>query len=69
VQQIIEQVAALVKKSGNPVGFNASECVADWLTYPCPALAGDRPIGWLDTPERRARVTQIIACLGSGAYL
>jgi uncharacterized protein (DUF2384 family) len=69
VQQIIEQVAALVKKSGNPAGFNASEWVADWLTRPCPALAGDHPTSWLDTPERSARVTQIIACLGRGTYL
>jgi uncharacterized protein (DUF2384 family) len=69
VQQIIEQVAALVKKSGTPAGFNASGWVADWLTRPCPALAGNRPTSWLDTPERRARVTQIIAYLGRGAYL
>lgn len=69
VQRIIEQAEMLVMQSGNPVGFHASMWVADWLTYPSPALGGDCMIDWLDTPDRQARVMQIIASLGRCAYL
>jgi Protein of unknown function (DUF2384) len=69
MQQLVEQRAALVGKAGKFDRFDAPEWVADWLSRPCPALGGDRPISWLDTPERRKRVTKIIASAVNGAYL
>ena len=49
VEKLIATVQTLVEQSGNPIGFNASLWVSDWLTRPLPAVAGAKPASNMDT--------------------
>lgn len=66
---LIAQVQTMVKESGNPEGFDAAKWVDRWIDKPLPALGGQRPGELMDTPDGRALVSNIVACMQSGAYL
>lgn len=66
--RLVTQVQAMVEESGNPQGFDASTWVATWLEQPLPALGGQRPAEWMDTSERQAFVSQLVARMQTGAY-
>ncbi len=68
VEKLIATVQTLVEQSGNPIGFNASLWVSDWLTRPLPALAGATPASYMDTFEGQRIVTELITTSQSGAY-
>jgi len=65
---LIATVQSLVEQSGNPIGFNASHWVSDWLTKPLPALAGVAPASYMDTFEGQQLVKELITMSQSGAY-
>ncbi len=53
VETLIGMVQAMVEESGEPQGFDAAHCVADWLGKPVPALAAPpRPITWIPSRVR-----------------
>ena len=66
--KLIGQVQQMVEESGSPDGFDASTWIADWLVDPLPALAGARPIEFLDTMEGQALVAQLLSQIQSAAY-
>lgn len=68
VEKLIATVQILVEQSGNPIGFNASQWVSDWLTLPLPALAGATPASYMDTFEGQKIVIELITMSQSGAY-
>jgi len=68
VEILIATVQTLVEQSGNPVDFNASHWVSDWLSRPLPALAGATPASYMDTFEGQKIVTQLVTLSQSGAY-
>ena len=66
--KLVGQLEAMVEESGDPEGFDALGWLSDWLREPLPALGGNRPIGFLDTMEGQAVVSQALAQMQSGAY-
>lgn len=66
--RLVGQVEAMVEESGDPVGFNAAEWVAQWLEEPLAALGGQRPADLMDTSEGQAIVANVLARMQSGAY-
>jgi putative toxin-antitoxin system antitoxin component (TIGR02293 family) len=68
VQELIDMVQAMVEESGEPAGFDAARWVANWLTQPLPALAGDTPASYMDTFEGQKLVAELLAMSQSGAY-
>lgn len=66
---LIAQVQIMVEDSGNPEGFDAAKWVGRWIDRPLPALGGQRPAELMDTPDGRALVSNIVACMQSGTYL
>ena len=66
---LIAHVQTMVKESGNPEGFDAAKWVDRWIDRPLPALGGQRPAELMDTPDGRALVSNIVACMQSGTYL
>ncbi|MGV3551535.1 type II RES/Xre toxin-antitoxin system antitoxin [Rhizobium sp.] len=68
VSKLIGQVSEMVRRSGNPDGFDAARWLAGWLQQPVPALAGARPLDFLDTLEGQGMVSDILARMQSGAY-
>lgn len=69
MDSLIAQVQTMVEESGNPERFDAATWLARWMDRPLPALGGKRPAELMDTPEGRALVSNIIACMQSGSYL
>jgi putative toxin-antitoxin system antitoxin component (TIGR02293 family) len=68
VETLIGMVQAMVEQSGDPTGFNAARWVAEWLTKPLPALAGETPASYMDTFEGQKLVAELLAMSQSGAY-
>lgn len=66
--RLIGQVEAMVNESGNPESFDAATWVARWLERPMPALGGQRPAEFMDTPDGQALVSNMVARMQSGAY-
>lgn len=66
---LIAQVQTMVNESGNPEGFDAAKWVGRWIDRPLPALGGQRPAEMMDTPDGLALLSNIVACMKSGAYL
>lgn len=58
----------MVRESGAPDGFNASDWFAGWVTSPLPALGGERPIEYLDTWDGRVVISRLLTKMQSGAY-
>lgn len=69
LESLIATVQTLVEESGDPVGFNASRWVSDWLTRPLSALGGETPGSYMDTYEGQKLITDLIATSQSGAYV
>ena len=69
IASLIAQVQVMVEDSGNLEGFDAEKWVGRWIDRPLPALGGQRPAELMDTPDGRALVSNIVACMQSGAYL
>lgn len=69
IASLIAQVQTMVEDSGNPEGFDAAKWVGRWIDRALPALGGQRPAELMDTPDGRALVSNIVACMQSGAYL
>jgi hypothetical protein len=68
VAQLVCQVQQMVKESGDPEGFDAAAWVAQWLESPLPALGGEKPATFMDTADGRARVSELMARIQTGAY-
>ncbi|WGG49680.1 antitoxin Xre-like helix-turn-helix domain-containing protein [Rugamonas sp. DEMB1] len=68
VESLIGQVDAMVRESGEPVGFDAARWLADWLAMPVPALNGRTPASYLDTIEGQKLLSDLLAMAQSGAY-
>lgn len=66
--RLVGQVEAMVKESGDPMGFNAAQWVARWLEEPLAALGGRKPGELMDTGEGQAIVSNLLARAQSGAY-
>jgi hypothetical protein len=65
IAQLVSQVEALVKASGNDGEFDARKWIDRWLEQSNPALGGQRPGRYMNTAEGRAIVSNLIA-LGAG---
>ncbi len=65
---LVDQVKQMVIECGNPVGFDAAKWIDNWLDTPNFRLNGDKPSVWLDTEERSAHISHMLACIQSGAY-
>jgi putative toxin-antitoxin system antitoxin component (TIGR02293 family) len=68
VEELISMAQSMVEQSGDPAGFDAARWVANWLTRPLPALAGDTPASYMDTFEGQKLVADLLAMSQSGAY-
>jgi uncharacterized protein (DUF2384 family) len=68
IDQLIDQVARIVRESGRPESFDPAAWTASWLERPIPALGGRRPIEYMDSEADRAVVYQLIAQMQSGTY-
>jgi len=68
LERLVGQVEAIVKQSGNSVGFDAGRWVGDWLQRPLPALGGKKPAEFMDTMEGQNLVARFLAQSQSGAY-
>lgn len=68
VMDMIDDVAAMVGRSGTAQGFDASKWLAGWLEAPNPALGGALPADYLDTVAGSQIVRGLIAQMESGAY-
>lgn len=49
--------------------FNVARWFAAWIKQPQPALGGEPPEKFLDTPTGRVLVQRLVGAMGSGAYL
>ena len=68
IARLVGQVDAMVRESGNPVGFDAAKWVAAWLDRPLAALGGRRPAALMDTADGRGIVVDLVARMQSSAY-
>ncbi len=68
IARLVGQVDAIVRRSGNPDGFDAARWTASWLERPLPALGGRAPAELMDTIEGQKLVANLLARLESGAY-
>lgn len=68
VETLIGMVQTMVEQSGDPTGFDAARWVAEWLTKPLPALAGETPASYMDTFEGQKLVAELLSMSQSGAY-
>ena len=69
VDDLIDQVAAMVARWGDPKDFDAARWMGHWLNQPLPALDGRRPADYLDTMEGQRLVSNLITTAVSGAYV
>ena len=67
LHDLVLEVAAMVRRSGNPEKFNAGRWLGRWLDQPNPAL-GAKPAHWLDTCTGCFMVANVLACMESGVY-
>lgn len=65
---LIDQVRAMVERSGNPDGFDVTDWLDAWLQAPVPALNWQRPVDLLATEDGRRAVQDVLAAMESGAY-
>jgi len=63
-----DQVQRMVEESGDPMGFDATAWLSDWLQRHVPALGGERPLAFLDTNSGQRLVSDLIARMQTGAY-
>lgn len=68
IAKMIGQVEEMIRQSGEIDGFDPARWLSEWLQQPAPALAGARPLDFLDTVEGQAMVSGLIAQMQSGAY-
>lgn len=68
VLDMLDDVAAMVGRSGNTQGFDAGKWLAGWLEAPNPALGGALPADYLDTMAGAQIVRGLIAQMETGAY-
>jgi putative toxin-antitoxin system antitoxin component (TIGR02293 family) len=68
VEMLIGMVQTMVEQSGDAAGFDAARWVADWLSKPLPALAGETPASYMDTFEGQKLVAELLSMSQSGAY-
>lgn len=67
LHDLVLEVAAMVRRSGNPEKFDAGRWLGRWLDQPNPAL-GAKPAHWLDTCAGCFMVANVLACMESGVY-
>lgn len=65
---LVDLVQRMVGESGNPVGFDASRWVEEWLEQPVPALGGVAPSKYMHSASGRKTVASLLAQTQSGAY-
>ena len=68
LERLVEQVAEMVKQSGNSDGFDAGRWVEEWLQRPLPALAGKKPADYMDTMSGQDLVSKLLAQSQYGTY-
>ena len=68
VLDMIDDVSAIVSRSGTMEGFDAGKWLARWLEAPNPALGGALPADYLDTVAGSQIVRGLIAQMETGAY-
>ena len=66
---LIGQVQSIVEHAGNPDGFDTGLWLGDWLKEPLPALDWALPASYLDTNVGIRIISNLIACMESGAYV
>lgn len=66
--KLIGQVDLMVKRSGDPEGFDAATWVSRWLEQPIPALGGKMPADFMDTSSGQEVVSNLLSMMESGAY-
>lgn len=69
IDWLVSLVEQIVRESGDPTGFDARTWVEEWLSQPCPALGGRRPVEYMSTEDGRQVVRQVVEAMQSGAYL
>lgn len=65
---LVAQVQTIVEGSGRTGAFNAALWLGRWLLEPLPAIGGARPADLIGTREGRARISQVLSQMQSGAY-
>lgn len=68
IAQLVGQVEALVRASGNGNEFDARRWTAQWLGQPNPALGGRPPGRYMNTAEGRAIVSDLISMGAGGGF-
>jgi hypothetical protein len=68
VDGLVGLVQRMVDESGNPVGFDASKWVEEWLAQPVPALGGKAPSKYMHSASGRKTIASLLAQAQSGAY-
>ncbi len=61
----------IVQDSTSPEaeGFDTAKWLGQWIERPQPALGGQKPADFLDTPTGVEMVAQVLGAVRSGAYL
>lgn len=65
---LVDLLQGIVDESGNPVGFDASRWVEEWLEQPLPALGGKAPSKYMRSASGRKAVASLLTQAQSGAY-
>lgn len=66
--ELVKLVDRMVRESGDPRGFDAARWVRWWLHEYVPAL-GNTPASFMNTPEGRDLVRNVLESSQSGVYL
>ena len=67
-QRLIQMANRMVRESGDGREFDAEQWVDEWINNPVPALGGQLPRMYLDTPEGCEMVLALMLKMQTGAY-
>lgn len=71
IQRLIDRATELIEDSVDPAvaaKFDAAAWVGKWIETPMPALDGEKPSAYLDTPAGQEVAMRLLGSVASGSY-
>lgn len=67
-EALVAHLGSMIEESGDPSNFDARHWLSEWLSAPLPALGGRAPNSYMEAPETRQVIYDLLSQSQSGAY-